>query len=70
MPMVVLTFRASPEDCNWSVEELGPLCEKCRPLVAAIVRKAAAEFDVRDPVSTPYFPLPPSGPVANRPRRM
>lgn len=58
MPMVALTFRAAPEDCNWTVEELTPLCDKCRTLVAAIVEAAAAEFDVRDPVSAPYFPLP------------
>ena len=58
MPMVALTFRGAPDDCNWTVEELGPVCETCRPLIAAIVKDAAARYDVRDPVSTPYFPLP------------
>lgn len=56
MPMVQLTHRASPEACNWALDEASPLCEGCRPLVLAIVRGAAREFDVRDPVSVPYFP--------------
>lgn len=61
MPMVALTYRAAPEDCNWTVEDVNPVCDKCRPLIAAIVKEAARQFDVRDPVSTPYFPLPPAG---------
>lgn len=60
MPMVVLTHRAAPNECNWAVEELSPLCDKCAPLVAAIVKDAAAEYDIKDPVSLPFFPLPPS----------
>lgn len=58
MPMVVLTYRPAPEDCNWAVEELGPLCDKCRPLIAAIVKEAAEQYDIADPVSTPFFPIP------------
>lgn len=55
MPMVQLTLRASPEACNWAVEET-PLCERCAPLVAALVKDAAGQFDLCDPVSIPYFP--------------
>lgn len=55
MPMVQLTHRASPEACNWAVEET-TLCERCAPLVAALVRDASAQFDLCDPVSVPYFP--------------
>ena len=58
MPMVALVHRPSPEASNWTVEELGPLCEKCRVIVGAIVKEAAEEYDLRDPVSVPYFPLP------------
>lgn len=56
MPMVQLTHRASPEACNWAVEEAAPLCERCGPLVAALVKDASSQFDLRDPVSVPYFP--------------
>jgi hypothetical protein len=56
MPMVQLTHRASPEACNWAVEEAAPLCERCGPLVAALVKEASSQFDLRDPVSVPYFP--------------
>ena len=56
MPMVQLTYRASPEACNWAVEEAAPLCERCRPLVATLVKDASMQFDLRDPVSVPYFP--------------
>lgn len=56
MPMVQLTHRASPEACNWAVEESAPLCERCSTLVAALVEDASAQFDLRDPVSVPYFP--------------
>jgi hypothetical protein len=54
--MVQLTHRASPEACNWAVEESAPLCERCGPLVAALVEDAATQFDLRDPVSVPHFP--------------
>ena len=58
MPLVLLTHRVGPGACNWTVEPESPLCERCRPLVAAIVQEAAALYDIRDPVSVPYFPLP------------
>ena len=56
MPMVQLTHRASPEACNWAVEEAPPLCERCGQLVATLVTDTASRFDLRDPVSVPYFP--------------
>lgn len=56
MPMVQLTHRASPEACNWAVDETSPLCDRCRGLVGAIVGDASRQFDLRDPVSVPYFP--------------
>jgi hypothetical protein len=58
MPMVVLTHRLGPEDCNWSVERAGNLCEKCELLIAAIVKRASAEYDLHDPISIPFFPHP------------
>jgi hypothetical protein len=58
MPMVVLTHRLGPDDCNWTVEAAGNLCEKCRVLVAAIVRRASEEYDLHDPISVPFFPNP------------
>jgi hypothetical protein len=68
MPMVQLTLRASPEACNWAVDGSAPLCERCRPVVAALVKEAAAEFDLRDPISVPYFPRssPTPGLIARR----
>ena len=60
MPMVVLTHRLGPAEANWTVEDSSPLCEKCAPLIAAIVKQAAARYDINDPVSVPFFPLPPS----------
>jgi hypothetical protein len=62
MPMVQLTHRASPDACNWAVEETAPLCDRCRTLVVALVQEAASEFDVRDPISVPYFPRSPAKP--------
>lgn len=54
--MVQLTHRASPEACNWAVDDAAPLCERCSELVAMLVKDAASQFDLRDPVSVPYFP--------------
>ena len=58
MPMVALTHRLGPREANWTVEQGSSLCEKCAPLVAAIVKAAAERYDINDPVSVPYFPLP------------
>lgn len=64
MPMVQLTHRASPDACNWAVDEEAPLCERCGTLVATLVKDASAQFDLRDPVSVPYFPRSALGHVA------
>jgi hypothetical protein len=56
MPMVVLTHRMRLDDCNWTVERAANLCEKCRVLVAAIVRRASEDYDLHDPISVPFFP--------------
>ena len=67
MPMVVLTHRVGPDECNWTVEAAGKLCDECEALIASIVAKASAEVDLHDPISVPYFPLPSSaGGVALR----
>lgn len=58
MPMVALTHRLSPQSCNWTVADASPLCEKCAPLVATIVKDASERYDINDPVSVPFFPLP------------
>jgi hypothetical protein len=55
MPMVVLTHRTHPDGPNWALED-APLCERCAPLIAAIVREAAASFDIRDPTAVPFLP--------------
>lgn len=56
MPMVVLTHRLQLDGPNWTVEDSGPMCEKCRPIIATIVEQAAGEYDLRDPVSVPFLP--------------
>ena len=58
MPMVLLAHRLELDGPNWTVERDGPMCDKCRPIIAAIVRQAAAEFDLRDPTSVPFLPPP------------
>lgn len=60
MPMVALTHRLAPEKCNWTVEAMNPMCESCSELASKIVEGASAEYDLKDPVSMPFFPLPPS----------
>lgn len=61
MPMVVLTHRVAPEKCNWAVEELNPICEDCARVIDRIVERASSEYDINDPVSIPFFPLPQAG---------
>ena len=61
MPMVVLTHRLAPDDCNWTVEAASNLCDQCEDLIAAIVKQVAAEFDLHDPISVPFFPHPSQG---------
>jgi hypothetical protein len=58
MPMVILTHRVGPDACNWTVESSSPLCGRCIALINAIVVEASEKFDLVDPVSVPYFPLP------------
>ncbi|MEO7744111.1 MAG: hypothetical protein ABIR98_14330 [Usitatibacter sp.] len=64
MPLVVLT-RGGPGECNWIVEPTSKLCGACEALIAEIVQKAAREYDLRDPISVPYFPQ--SAPDAHAP---
>jgi hypothetical protein len=61
MPMVVLTHRLSPGDCNWTVETASNLCDKCEVLIATLVKKAGEEYDLLDPISVPFFPRPALG---------
>lgn len=58
MPMVVLTHRLGPDECNWTIEPLSTLCDECKDLIAATVRKVALECDLHDPISVPFFPHP------------
>ncbi len=58
MPMVVLTHRLGPDDCNWTVEPPSHLCDPCLEMLAAVVKKVATEYDLHDPISVPYFPHP------------
>ena len=60
MPMVMLTHRTHPDGANWSVEP-GALCDKCAPLIAAIVRDAAERYDLKDPTAVPFLPNMTSG---------
>jgi len=56
MPMVMLTHRLHPDGPNWSVDASTPLCEKCAPLIHAIVREAGEHFDIKDPTAVPFLP--------------
>lgn len=58
MPMVVLTHRLGPDECNWTVEPPSTLCDGCGRLIAAIVQKVSTEYDLHDPISVPFFPNP------------
>lgn len=60
MPMVVLTHRLAPDDCNWTVEASSNQCDPCAALIAAIVKNASEEYDLHDPISVPFFPHPAS----------
>jgi hypothetical protein len=60
MPMVALAHRTHPDGPNWTTEPLQALCDKCRPLIAAIIHQAMEEFDLRDPTAVPF--LPPTAP--------
>jgi hypothetical protein len=62
MPMVVLTHRLGPSECNWSIEAASNLCGTCEVLIASIVKRAADEYDLLDPISVPFFPRPALGP--------
>ena len=55
MPMVQLAHRTHLDGPNWTVEGAA-LCDKCAPLIAAIVRQAAAEYDIKDPTAVPFLP--------------
>ena len=63
MPMVALTHRPYPDGPNWTTEPLDTLCEKCRPVIAAIIRQAMEELDLRDPTALPFLP-----PLVSTPR--
>lgn len=56
MPMVMLTHRAHPEGPNWALEPNAQLCERCAPVIGAIVRDAAERFDMKDPTAVPFLP--------------
>ena len=56
MPMVMLTHRPYPAGPNWALEPHTSLCDQCEPLVAAIVREAAGQYDLKDPTAVPYLP--------------
>lgn len=50
MPMVRLAMPRSFHDPNWEVEP-HRCCEKCGPLIEAIVQRMAERYDLNDPVS-------------------
>src|SRR5690242_19202361 len=58
MPMVVLTHRLGPGECNWTVEAASAQCDRCLELIASVVKKVSEEFDLHDPISVPFFPHP------------
>jgi len=55
MPMVVLTHPLEPRACNWTVESMSHLCGKCETLIAAILKRAAEEYDLYDPTAVPFL---------------
>ena len=56
MPMVMLTHRLHPDGPNWTVDASTPLCDKCAPVIHAIVRDAGERFDIKDPTAVPFLP--------------
>jgi hypothetical protein len=56
MPMVMLAHRVTPDGPNWTLEPSLTACETCMPLVTAIVREAAEQYDLRDPTAMPKWP--------------
>ena len=56
MPMVMLTHRTHPDGPNWALEPHAPLCDKCAPLIKAVVSQASQEFDLKDPTAVPFLP--------------
>ena len=56
MPMITLTHRLHPDGANWALETHAPLCDKCAPVIAAIVREASEHFDIKDPTAVAYLP--------------
>jgi hypothetical protein len=68
MPMVVTHEPEPIHGCNWTVGSLASACERCEELVAEIVARHAAVYDVNDPTFTPAAPDPsePSGSQGGR----
>ena len=56
MPMVMLSHRLTPDGANWTLEPSQTACEKCMPLVNALVADAAGQYDLRDPTALPRWP--------------
>jgi hypothetical protein len=69
MPMVLLTHRVHPDGPNWTLDDSTPLCDKCGPLIAAVVRRTAEEFDLKDPTAVPFLPKAASSDYGFRARR-
>lgn len=58
MPMLYAIERVDGDYANWRVEHIDRVCHDCLPVVADIVRRHAAEFDVYDSQFTTRLPLP------------
>ena len=53
-------------EANWAPGGLPPVCETCAPVIAEIIARHQAEYDIFDPVSRPRRPPGPQAPEAAR----
>lgn len=53
MPLPELVEPKSPEEPNWSPGGTPPVCESCAPVIAEIIARHQAAYDIFDPVSRP-----------------
>ncbi|HET9579706.1 MAG TPA: hypothetical protein VFP44_17875 [Usitatibacter sp.] len=53
MPLPELIEPDGPDAPNWSPGGMPPVCESCAPVIAEIIARHQAAYDVFDPVSRP-----------------
>lgn len=53
MPLPELVETSAADEANWSPGGLPPVCESCAPVIAEIIARHQAAYDIFDPVSRP-----------------